>query len=554
MLLGGPSLALAATPSTADEPNPVTSDRTAPAWGIRKQEAVAVTARSQPPQRGLPAGRGPASYRFTPPSPASDRPNVLVIVMDDLQKNDLSGPWLDNVNDLIRDRGVRFVNSYANSPICAPARASILSGKLTHNHEVWSPNFDYSYQNWQAGPYEEGGLQTWLSGAGYKTGFMGKYINGYERPAWSDHLPSGWTQWRAWQRGVYNYAVGFMFDGRGNLKRYKGYRPRVIQEQGTRMIAGLSRGTKPWFAMINYSAPHNGVGYECPGDSSTEYYGYNHVSTPCSLRGKWHRALAKRDFPSVLDSDRANNEVWKDFWTAMTPTTVRQIRNSAERRVESIGAADQSIAGLIRYLRSSGQLSNTYVFFTSDNGYQQGEHGIPNEKWKSYSESMQTPLYVRGPGLPKGKTSYLPFASIDFAPTIAGIAGADPGYEVDGLNRFDKLSRTDRHLAGKSPVLYEGSPYESVELGRTIGNQVGVRAGRWSFVRVWDGSSETYDPEAPMELYDTFRDPNELTNLARDPAYESIARELNDLTMRLVNCDGADCRIQTPASLRVAVN
>ncbi len=210
---------------------------------------------------------------------------------------------------------------------------------------------------------------------------------------------------------------------------------------------------------------------------------------------------------------------------------------------------------MIRTLRRSGQLRNTYVVFTSDNGYFLGEHRMRQGKILPYEPSLRVPLMIRGPGIPRGETRTDPFSMIDFAPTILGMAGVPVPRSVDGTNLLDVARRGDR--GWDRGILTETGPRavgtDTAESDNFLVDADGPTPLRFSQgVRV-GGYLYVEHASRERELYDLRRDPRELTNLVERPALRPVVRRLARALDQLRDCRGRGCREPVHASLRTAV-
>jgi len=180
------------------------------------------------------------------------RPNVLVVTVDDLASIDM--PYLPRVRRLMHKGGVAFADGLAPTPLCAPSRASLLSGQYAHNHgamTITGPSGGY------AAFADHDTVATALQGAGYDTLFTGKYINGYGKDGTEHDVPQGWTDWRATvDPSTYKFFNPRM-NINGTLERSQGYTTDVMTAHAQQMISA-ERGDRPWFAWVNFVAPHTG--------------------------------------------------------------------------------------------------------------------------------------------------------------------------------------------------------------------------------------------------------------------------------------------------------
>ena len=202
-----------------------------------------------------PQGARPAPARRADHGGLTRRPNVLMITADDAAPGDLK--FMPHTRELIADRGVTFTNGVAPTPICVPARASLLTGQYTHNHKAYTiygtgGGFD-SFDSHNA-------LPTWLHDAGYDTLFIGKYLNGYgdAGSGTARHIEPGWTQWRPTVGGsTYNFMHPTL-NRNGRLVRYHQYNSNLFADQTVDLLENPRRKRTPWFMWVNYVAPHTG--------------------------------------------------------------------------------------------------------------------------------------------------------------------------------------------------------------------------------------------------------------------------------------------------------
>ncbi len=215
---------------------------------------------------------------------------------------------------------------------------------------------------------------------------------------------------------------------------------------------------------------------------------------------------------------------------------------------------DRQVQLTIRTLKQSGELDNTYVVFTSDNGYFLGEHRMRQGKILPYEPSLRVPLMIRGPGIPRGEVRTDPFTMIDFAPTIAAAAGVQGPPTIDGVSLLDVAKNGDRGWTrgiltetGPRAVSQDEEESDNFLVSSTGPSPLrfsqGVRTGDYLYVE--HASRE-------RELYDLRSDPREVTNLVDRPAMRDFVRRLAHELDVLRNCRGTGCQQPLPPSLRTA--
>jgi N-acetylglucosamine-6-sulfatase len=485
--------------------------------------AVVLQAPSQTASATM-GGNDPKPADSAPVKP-DKRPNVVLITTDDQTLADLR--YMPRTRRLIAGQGVTF-DGISPHPLCCPARAEILTGQFAQNNGVRS-------NKGQFGGYKRlrtrNTIATWLNRAGYQTMFMGKFLNGYS--PWSDRGPAaGWDDWNPTVRGVYKYRK-FTVRHNQRLRRYRGpYQTDFFTDLAVQKIRGASRMQRPFFLWQSYVAPH----VSCPPRKETEAC----WSPP--MAATRHRGLFTDAIPPSMRSDAFNEDVGdKPFPLSETPEIddekERKILLLHRRRLQSLQAVDEGVARMMDALRRTGELRNTLVIFTSDNGYLLGEHRYTG-KVLPYEPALQVPLLMRGPGLPAGVVRKRVATLVDLAPTIVAVAHARAGLVMDGRNL---LPIATRNKPSWETLLIQAGQYRTYGTGWFYR---GVRTDRYSYAY--------YPYSDEDELYDRRKDPDQLTNVAGDPRYAAVVRLLKRQAKTLGSCAGWQCRRsfrQPPAPL-----
>jgi arylsulfatase A-like enzyme len=523
-------------------------------------------------------------------APTQTRPNVLVFVVDDARADDLSA--MPKTKRWLQAGGTSWTNALSPYPLCCPARSSILTGQYTHNHDVFSHEAPYGFHAFD----DRSTLATWLDDAGYETMLIGKYLNGYgsQPPPGADtgrshtYAPPGWDDWRASFEGVPGYGgLHRYFDtpltqnrGRGIRALTGRYQTDAYGEIVASFVARQRRTTTPYFSYVSFTAPHAGTPRQTAVDPPSEVLRDDGTSVrvvaPASPRRYWHR----------FQSETAPGLDWHDpDPTDQPPELQAPPLNDAERavinqvhrkRLQALAAVDDAIDRVMTSLRGAGELANTYVLFTSDNGYFLGEHGIRLGKLIPYGSAARVPLLIRGPGIPAGQMREDPFLTIDLAPTVLQMAEVPIPATVDGLGMLPVARGGD--TGWTRPVLVNTGPStvvrdtdESGSLPTPVdpGAQdqrylLGVRTARFLY---------THRASGFEELYDLQLDPDEYHNLVtnerplREPATPVSARMLRNGSpsraeyvealaalraelARVRACAGEACRVTLPEVLR----
>jgi arylsulfatase A-like enzyme len=448
------------------------------------------------------------------------RPNVVVIETDDQTVESVK--VMDAVQKRIADRGVSFEDSFVNFSKCCPSRATFLTGQYARNHRVVGnvPPLG-GFAKFQR-LHGRNNLAVWLRAAGYRTALVGKYLNGYvSHPV----VPRGWSEWDGGVGGaVYDYDL----NENGKIVHYgtraADFKQDVLTERALRFIGDGAAGRKPFFLWLTYSAPHTNPPDPNPQPPSD----CDEAAKPAPRDAD---ALAAEPLPmppSFNEADVSDKPPAVRRLPLLSEADVAEVTRKYRCALESLLSVDDGVDRIIDRLKARGELAHTYVVFTSDNGFLNGEHRLPEGKVKPYEESIRVPLSIRGPGIPAGETASDMAINADLAPTITEIAGASPGLAMDGRS----LLRAARH--------------PRVESGRELlieaGDFRGIRTQRYAYISYHSGA---------RELYDLRLDPNQLTNVVGKPAYAEVAPRLADRLRRLGRCRGSGCRTHPRVKLQL---
>jgi arylsulfatase A-like enzyme len=449
----------------------------------------------------LPAGARPVPAAAT----ADPRPNVVVVMTDD---EAVGNQWvMAATNRLVGGaKGTTFAEAVVSYPLCCPSRATFLTGQYSHNHGVVSnqaPDGGYCALD----PTDT--LPVWLHEAGYATAQVGKYLNQYGRCRPPD-VPPGWDDWFAWISSPDNGSYfDYTVDDDGEVVAFghaeEDYSTDVFARHAVDVIRARAAAPEPFFLLFEPHAPHSVDPVPAPRHAGA----LDGVALPTP--------------PSFNEADVSDKPTFVSTLPLLDARDVADARDAYERRLEALLAVDEAVAAIVGALRDTGELRDTVIVFTSDNGFLQGQHRIEAGKVHAYEESIRVPLLVRGGPFPAGATVSPLVANVDLAATIVELAGAVPGHPLDGRSLVPIA--TDPGAGLGRQVLIESSPTAE-------GGYRGVRTPRYAFVQYHDGQRELYDLDA---------DPYQLENRAGDPAYAEAERRLAGALARLATCAGATC-------------
>jgi arylsulfatase A-like enzyme len=500
--------------------------------------ALAIAPRVSPPLKADAAGR----------ASQPTQPNIIFILTDDMDAQSLA--VMPALKALVADQGTTFTNHFVSISLCCPSRATILRGQYGHNTQIMTNNPpDGGFETVLTLGLERSTVATWLQDAGYRTVLLGKYLNGYPLRSNQRYVPPGWDEWYSATRGGYG-NFDYTLNENGRLVDYGeqpgDYLTDVLARKGSDFIQRAAADRTPFFMYMATFAPHG-------------------PATPAPRhKDAFPDATAPRT-PSFNEADVSDKPTWVRRHPLLTDAEIAEIDTLYRKRLQSLLAVDEMIAALVETLRATGQLENTYLFFTSDNGFHLGQHRLNSGKQTAYEEDIHVPLIVRGPGVPAGRTVDQIVGNVDFAPTWAELGGAATPMDVDGrslvpLFNSGPPSSTDwrqAYLIEHGMPEDDGSfstgsslrsrrfdaPAGALEPPDPMDRAPAQAAGRipvFQALRTKDHLYVEYDTRE-RELYDLRQDPYQLQNQS-GTAPASLVQSLQSQLDALRGCAGAKCR------------
>jgi len=418
------------------------------------------------------------------------RPNVIVIVTDDQSDDSIPNPYevmpfLQRTVLDPRDHWIVFENGFVNTPLCCPSRATMLTGRFSHHTGVRDNEDAHLFD-------DSSTLATWLRAAGYHTGLVGKYLNLYpfDRPAF---VPAGWDRWWGREHGpvtslYYDYS---MFE-QDHVVRYghtgADYATDVLADQATEFVREAP-ADRPYFLWFAPTAPHP-PWVAAPRDEGA----FSGLAVPAP--------------PSVGEPDVSDKPAWVRHLAPMGDAPRALQREHRRDSYAALLGVDDAISRIMKAVRARGDLADTVVVFTSDNGLAFGEHRW-TKKSCPYEACLGVPFMIRMPGAPH-RTERAIVSTADIAPTIAELSDASAPTSFDGVSLVPLLSTGSR----------EGLP------GEVFAEWVGdsaipawweIRTRRFAYIELGTGE---------RELYALRDDPYELVNVVDAPAFEGEVSRL----------------------------
>ena len=488
--------------------------------------------------------------RGEPTRAASSKPNIIMFTTDDQTVRDLVA--MPKTQALIGSQGANFLHAYVSMSLCCPSRITVQTGEYAHNHHVMGntpPQGGYSVFN------DKNDLPVWLQQAGYRTIHIGKMPNGFGTETNETYVPPGWGPFNGGAGPGEFYAFikpasayfDFALDENGVLKQYGAtdYQTDVYADLAVDRIDSHfnNHSNDPLYMQVQFFAPHD------PADPAPRHAGA-FATAPLPIDASFNEKNVK-DKPG-----------WIRKISRFGPGLIAKIQTRYQHRLETLLSVDDAIQRIVDELSAKGQLANTYLIFTSDNGFMQGQHRLHQGKFAPYEPSIQVPLMIRGPGIPPGSQPRTLVWNGDITDTILKIAGARPGLPQDGRSLLPYAR--DPNLRSFRPILIEtGPPGATNEPGTPVSAASGrrvhfskyvknldqdhtaqiaraivapryraIRTGRYLLVKYSDAS---------RELYDLKLDPLELDSRYKDSRYFPVRKFLLKKLKGLVLCQGEDC-------------
>ena len=426
---------------------------------------------------------------------AESRPNIMLVVVDDLRFDDFHAaghpfavtPHLDRV----AREGAQFKNFFAVTPLCSPSRANILTGLETRHHGILD-NTDRSPRS-----HELPTFARTLRAAGYNTGFIGKWHMG------NDPTPRpGFDYWVS-MKGQGEVADPELFEN-GRLARAPGYVTDIFTQRALSFIR--QPRTAPFLLIVSHKALHPNKIQRADGTTAA-------IGEGGFIPAERHKALyadarpPRRGNYAVPPKGKPALERPIPGLKPLGPDTVTPDETIRDR-LRMLAAVDEGLGQIFAELEKQGSLDRTVVMVIGDNGYFYGEHGLSEERRLAYEESIRLPLLVRFP--PRVKAGAEPTGmalTTDLAPTIVELTGAPALPNIDGRSLVPLFTRTPDDWRKSFLVEYT----TDIVFPRTL--KMGydaVRTERYKFIRY-------RDLDGMNELYDLRDDPFELSNLINSP-------------------------------------
>jgi N-acetylglucosamine-6-sulfatase len=450
---------------------------------------------------------------------ADSQPNFVIVVVDDMRWDDYGAgghAFVKTPNiDRIAKEGVRFTNAFTTTPLCSPARASLLTGMSAHHHGI--------IDNTQRGGHKLDTFPRRLHDAGYDTGFVGKWHMG------NDGTPRpGFNTWVSMLGQGSNTDPELNVDG--ERLKFTGHITDVLTDQAVSFLK--AKHDKPFLLYLAHKAVHPDINMGLGDRGFIAAKRHLGIYDDESIMRRPSAGVPPLDKPVLMRKILGLPPLGHD--TATKDETIRD-------RLEMVTGVDDSVGRLLDTLEHTGQLQNTVFIFTSDHGYFYGEHGLSPQRRFAYEEAIRIPLLIRYPSMIKaGSVPDHMVLNIDLAPTVIDLAGVKLSEMMNGrslvpilsgrtVNKWRSSFLIEHHTDPDSYVLNApaNTPQE-LEFRRVLGiGYKAVRDLRYKYI-------EYSELRGMNELYDLDKDPYEMINLIDSPESNNMLQEMKTKLRRLL--------------------
>jgi arylsulfatase A-like enzyme len=444
---------------------------------------------------------------------AAERPNILVIFPDQMRASamgcdgnaDVKTPHIDR----LAAGGVRFKRTYANVPVCCPARATLMTGTYAHVNGMIANDLRLRE--------EQVTLAEILRDAGYRTGFVGKWhLDGGPRdPGFVPPGPrrQGFEFWAAYECHHKHFEPTYFRDAPEMITVRK-FEPEASCDFAVEFLRSQPKD-QPFFLTVQMGPPHDPYG-------APEVYMRQYIPERITPPQNWRPG-------SEVPPAGAPRRVGAAFNRRVPPGGLEEIA----AYYAAITAIDDQVGRLMQTLAELGMEENTIVLFTSDHGDMLGSHGM-RRKRKPHDESARVPGILRWPArIPQNRVVETLFSHVDMPPTLLALAGLNVPDNMQGtdLSRVALGETTDGPDAVLLQIFVPFHPDQIAKPWR------GIVTARYTYARF---------EQEPWVLFDRQLDPAEMHNLAADPAHAELQRQLDGQLAALMRRHGDDWRFNSP--------
>ncbi|KAJ1327774.1 N-acetylglucosamine-6-sulfatase [Microdochium nivale] len=529
------------------------------------------------------------------------RKNIVVILTDDQDLTMDSAKYMPLLKEHIADKGITFRNHFTSTAICCPSRVSLWTGKLPHNTNVTDVSPPHGgYPKFVARGLNENYLPVWLQAAGYATYYVGKLFNAHTIRNYDSPFPAGWTGSDfLLDPGTYSYLNPIFQRNREEPVQHHGeHTAELTSDKALGFLKDALAARKqeeegdgeekPFFLAVAPIAPHSNIDRKSKGDGGGGSTSAPLMTEPIPLP-RHERLFAGVQVPRTenFNPDEPSSVSWISKLPQLNASSVAYLDHFYRQRLRSLQSVDELVDSVARALRLAGALDDTYIVYSSDNGYHIGQHRLPPGKECAFEEDIRVPLYIRGPGVREGHEESGVTGHVDLAPTVLEMAGVEMRGDFDGrpvpieravADVADAVGDEDEVAAAAvvaaerrrrqqehASVEFWGIALAEGEGGGFDGNgQLGMPNNTYKALRVLGAGYDLFYSvwcNNEHELYDLANDPGQLRNLypkqnpsahernagndgndlLDDVKLHRVVGRLDALMMVLKSCRGSSC-------------
>ncbi|OTB18225.1 hypothetical protein K445DRAFT_308914 [Daldinia sp. EC12] len=510
------------------------------------------------PKRGVTRHNYNESNGWTGQQPQS-RPNIIFILTDDQDLHLNSIDYMPFLKKHIIEHGTFYKRHFCTTALCCPSRTTIFTGKNAHNTNVTNVVPPYGgYPKFVSQGLNDKYLPVWLQESGYETYYTGKLFNAhsvgnYHSPhaaGWSasDFLLDPFTYWYMNSTYQRNQDAPVSYEGQHSVD--------ILASKALGLLDEAFETGKPFFLGVAPVSPHANIwapNFKDGGHGDLETVEFS-PPVPAERHAKLFEG-AKVPRTENFNPDKPSGASWIRKLPKQSQETVDYNDHFYVQRLRALQSVDEIVDSLVRRLEDLKILDNTYIIYSTDNGYHIGQHRMQPAKQCSFEEDINIPLIVRGPGVPKNVTTDIVTTHTDLAPTFLKIAGAPIRDDFDGL----AIPLTEEGLEEARESRHEHASIEhwgfASNEGQVLDSYPRLHANNtYKALRV---ISKTYNLHYQVwcnnerELHDLTTDPGQMVNILHpdEKAPETIAgapldkvvARLDSLLFVLKSCKAETC-------------
>ncbi|KAH8432496.1 sulfatase family protein [Aspergillus melleus] len=477
-------------------------------------------------------------------------PNFLFVLTDDQDLQLNSPAYTPSILHRIKEKGVDFTNHFVTTALCCPSRVSLWTGRQAHNTNVTDVSPPWGgYPKFVSQGFNDNWFPVWLQQAGYNTFYTGKLFNAHSVTSYNDPFVKGFNGSDfLLDPFTYSYYNSTYQRNHEPPRSYEGqYTTDVITEKALGFLDDALEGDRPFFLTVSPIAPHSNI--DKVGASSPTI-----MSEPIPAPRHAH-LFADAKVPRTPSFNPVNytGPSWLSNLPLKNQTVIDYEDHYYRQRLRALQGVDELVDQLLDRLEESGEIDNTYIIYSSDNGFHIGQHRLPPGKTTGFEEDIRVPFYIRGPGIPEGKTEDSVSTHIDLVPTFFELAGIPLRKDFDGtpmpLKKTGSKSVAHEHVTveywGRSVIEGEyaaigpggstNTPNNTYKSARIIGEDYNLYYSVWC-----TNEHELYDLSTdPYQLHNIYTTKNGTTLLSRP--LPALINRLDALLLVLKSCQGATC-------------